>query len=327
MKRHGIFIAVLTAVFLLVSCGAPKWYSDFDSAKEAAKKQKKDIYLLFSGDDWAETSKPFKEKIVLTKDFSDEFGKKYVFANLDFSQTEYAKTNVPENASEDELKAAAEIKESYEKKELLARYYNVRKWPCAYLVSKDGYVLASVDFEEKPECTFEEYSAKMKDAGQEALKTKVLVEKVENSSGIEKAQAINELVENTSQEHCFLLKDLIQEFIVLDKQDSTGLLGAYEVRNAYNKSLEAFAEGKDPAEPFEQIAEKTSLSDLQRQEAMYMAAYVLVNLPDIDFERVQQCLEKAYSIKTEGGYSEEILKALETVRKFSAMKKSQENQK
>ena len=54
MKRHGIFIAVLTAVFLLVSCGAPKWYSDFDSAKEAAKKQKKDIYLLFSGDDWAE---------------------------------------------------------------------------------------------------------------------------------------------------------------------------------------------------------------------------------------------------------------------------------
>ena len=120
---------------------------------------------------------------------------------------------------------------------------------------------------------------------------------------------------------------MIQEFIVLDKQDSTGLLGAYEVRNAYNKSLEAFAEGKDPAEPFEQIAEKTSLSDLQRQEAMYMAAYVLVNLPDIDFERVQQCLEKAYSIKTEGGYSEEILKALETVRKFSAMKKSQENQK
>lgn len=205
---------------------------------------------------------------------------------------------------------------------MLARYYNVRKWPCAYLVSKDGYVLASVDFEEKPECTFEEYSAKMKDAGQEALKTKSLVEKVENSSGIEKAQAINELVENTSQEHCFLLKDLIQEFIVLDKQDSTGLLGAYEVRNAYNKSLEAFAEGKDPAEPFEQIAEKTSLSDLQRQEAMYMAAYVLVNLPDIDFERVQQCLEKAYSIKTEGGYSEEILKALETVRKFSAMKKA-----
>ena len=58
-----------------------------------------------------------------------------------------------------------------------------------------------------------------------------------------------------------------------------------------------------------------------------IAAYVLVNLPDIDFERVQQCLEKAYSIKTEGGYSEEILKALETVRKFSAMKKSQENQK
>lgn len=41
MKRHGIFIAVLTAAFLLVSCGAPKWYSDFDSAKEAAKSRRK----------------------------------------------------------------------------------------------------------------------------------------------------------------------------------------------------------------------------------------------------------------------------------------------
>lgn len=327
MKRNGIFIATFATVFLLASCGAPKWYSDFDSAKEAAKKQKKDIYLLFSGDDWAETSKLFKENIVLTKNFSKEFGKEYVFANLDFSQTEYAKTNVPENASEEELKSAAEIKKSYEKKELLARYYNVRKWPCAYLVSKDGYVLAYVDFDEKNESTFEEYSAKMKDAGQEALKTKELIEKVEKSSGIEKAQAINELVENTRQEHCFLLKDLIQEFIVLDSQDSTGLLGDYEIRNAYNKSLEAFAQGKDPAEPFEQIAEKSSLSDLQRQEAMYMAAYVLVNLPDIDFERVQQCLEKAYSIKTEGGYSEEILKALETVRKFSAIKENQESKK
>lgn len=327
MKRNGIFIATFATVFLLASCGAPKWYSDFDSAKEAAKKQKKDIYLLFSGDDWAETSKPFKENIVLTKNFSKEFGKEYVFANLDFSQTEYAKTNVPENASEEELKSAAKIKKSYEKKELLARYYNVRKWPCAYLVSKDGYVLAYVDFDEKNESTFEEYSAKMKDAGQEALKTKELIEKVEKSSGIEKAQAINELVENTRQEHCFLLKDLIQEFIVLDSQDSTGLLGDYEIRNAYNKSLEAFAQGKDPAEPFEQIAEKSSLSDLQRQEAMYMAAYVLVNLPDIDFERVQQCLEKAYSIKTEGGYSEEILKALETVRKFSAIKENQESKK
>ena len=274
MKKQVIFIAVFAVAFLLASCGAPKWYSDFDSAKEAAKKQKKDIYLLFSGDDWAETSKPFKENIVLTKDFSKEFGKEYVFANLDFSQTEYAKTNVPENASEEELKAAAEIKKSYEKKELLARYYNVRKWPCAYLVSKDGYVLAYVDFDEKNESTFEEYSAKMKDAGQEALKTKELIEKVEKSSGIEKAQAINELVENTRQEHCFLLKDLIQEFIVLDSQDSTGLLGAYEVRNAYNKSLEAFVQGKDPAEPFEQIAEKTSLSDLQRQEAMYRLMFL-----------------------------------------------------
>ena len=325
MKRHGIFIAVFAAAFFLASCGAPRWYSDFDSAKTAAKKQKKDIYLLFSGDDWAETSKPFKENIVLTKDFSNEFGRKYVFVNLDFSQAEYANTNVPENASEEEIKAAAEIKKSYEKKELLARYYNVRKWPCAYLVSKDGYVLAYVDFDEKPESTFEEYSAKMKDAEQKALKTKTLIEKVEKSSGVEKAQAINDLVENTNQEHCFLLKDLIEEFVVLDPQDSTGLLGTYEIRNAYNKSLEAFSQGKDPATPFEQIAEKTSLSDLQRQEAMYMAAYVLVNLPDIDFERVQQCLEKAYSIKTEGGYSEEILKALETVRKFSSIKESQEN--
>lgn len=96
MKRHGIFIAVLTAAFLLVSCGAPKWYSDFDSAKEAAKKQKKDIYLLFSGDDWAETSKPFKEKIVLTKDFSDEFGKNmflriWIFLKLNMQRQMFQK--------------------------------------------------------------------------------------------------------------------------------------------------------------------------------------------------------------------------------------------
>ncbi len=327
MKKCGLFAAVFAVAFLFASCGSAKWYSDLDDAKEAAKKQKKDIYLLFSGDDWTEASRPFKENIVLTKDFSKKYGKNYVFVNLDFSQSEYAKTTIPENASEEEMKAAVDIKKSYEKKEVLARYYNVREWPCAYLVSKDGYVLAYIEFDAKPESSFEEYSAKMDESAEEALKTKSLIEKAQSSSGIEKAQAINELVVNTHHDHRFLLKDLIQEFIQLDPQNSTGLLGDYEICNAYNKSLEAFSEGKDPAEPFVQVSQKDSLSDLQKQEAMYMAAYVLVNLPEIDFERVQQCLEKAYSIKSEGGYSEEILKALETVRRFSDMKKSQELQK
>ncbi|MGN0729436.1 thioredoxin family protein [Treponema sp.] len=325
-RRGGFLAAFAVPLILLASCGSPRWHTDFESAKQAAEKQNKDIYLLFSGDDWADTSRLFKENIVLTDEFKKSYGKKYVLVDLDFSQTEYAKTSLPENATKEEIEAAEKILNSYRKKESLARLYNVRKWPSAYIVSKEGYVLSFIDFAETESSTFEEYSVKMQEAEKSAAEIKAVVEQINSASGIDKAVAINQLVEKTAGEHGYLLKDLIQEFILLDPENKTGFLGKYEILNARNKALEAFSEGKDPAEPFDIAVQKDYLTDAERQEALYMAAYILVNVPEIDFDRVLLYLKRAYDINPDGDYSNEILTALDRVRRFSAVSKSQENQ-
>ncbi|MBQ3981892.1 MAG: thioredoxin family protein, partial [Treponema sp.] len=103
--KAAFFRSVFGALFVLsfFSCSnGKKWYTNFDEASAKAKKSGKNIFLLFSGDDWDNTSADFKTNVLQTEEFAKEIGKKYILLNLDFSQNEYEKTEVEENATEEE---------------------------------------------------------------------------------------------------------------------------------------------------------------------------------------------------------------------------------
>lgn len=317
---------LLTAVIstLFVSCGA-KWSTDYDGALKTAQKKNRDIFLVFTGDDWTDNSIPFKENILNKKEFLSKYSKDFVFLNIDFSQGEFAKTKVAEDASGAEKKAAERIAAEYKKKEALGRNYSVKVWPAVYLCSAEGYVLEQVIFDADKDitCTVEEYCAKVNEKKAKADELKVLVSAVRNSKGVEKAKAIDELVKASNPRFSDLYKKLIYEFPALDAGNETGRLGFYELAGAYYTSYEATTRNEDPAKPFLDVIEKGHLAPDQVQEAYYMAAYSLINGEKFDSALVTEYLEKAYTVNPAGPNAMKILQNLQQMKRFAELEKVQ----
>ena len=317
---------LLTAVIstLFVSCGA-KWTTDYDAAVKAAQKKNRDIFLVFTGDDWTDNSIPFKENILNKKEFLSRYSKDYVFLNIDFSQDEFAKTKVADDASDAEKKAAEKIAAEYRRKEVLGRNYSVKVWPAVYLCSAEGYVLEQVIFDADKDtaCTVEEYCEKVEAQRSKSAELKVLVEAVRSAKGVEKAKAIDELVKASNPRFSDLYRDLIFEFPVLDAENETGRLGFYELAGAYYISYDATTKNEDPAKPFLDVIETGHLVPDQVQEAYYMAAYSLINGEKFDSAKVTEYLEKAYTTNPAGPNAMKILQNLQQMKRFAELEKIQ----
>lgn len=314
---------ILTAIIstLFVSCGS-KWITDYETAVKTAQKKNREILLVFSGDDWTEDSIPFKENLLNTKEFINKYSSQYVLCNVDFSQTEYARRNVAEDASDKEKKEAEKIAAEYAAKEILCRYYNVKKWPAVFITTYEGYWLAEVPFDSGKDlsATLEEYSQKISEAASSCDELRDYVSKVRQTSGLEKAKAIDDLVVNSNPKYSDLYKNLIYEFPEYDPENVTGRLGFYELAAAYYRSYEALAEKKSPDVPFIEVTEKGHLSQDQIQEAWFMAAYTLVTQEQYDSDKVLEYLEKAYNANSEGPNAGKILQNLQQMKKFIEMK-------
>ena len=312
--RIPLLPLTLTLALVLTSCAKSKWYFDFDEAKDFARQRDKDIFLLFSSGGCEQ----FKQDVIFSEQFEKRFSRLLVFTNVDFS----SKQDAPQDGE-----AAQEQATLKAKNERLLRYYDVQRFPCAFVLSSEGYVLATVDSDKASEADVEKYSAKVDEARQRAAQLKVPLEKVRNFDGIEKAQAIDELFKATPGKYAYLLKDLVWELPQLDGKNETGLLGEYEIQGAYFSSLDAFEAGEDPAAPFVDASKKTALSRAQKQEALYMAAFALVNNvnnEDVDYERVLELLSAAYEMDSRGEFSESIFEVFQSMQNFAYKKQQQE---
>lgn len=314
MKKFITAFSVAAAL-LLASCGKQaEWYSDFETAKKAAKKSEKDIYLLVSGDDWADTSLPFKEKVV-----NDEFVKaskdKYILVNVDFSEKEFAKTELASDASDAEKKEAEKIKAEYDKKSKVVNLYPVTAWPQAYILSSDGYILLALNYDADIEDT-EDYLEYIEENKEKIETTRTLISDVKSSKGLDKVYAIEKLI-NEANTNSRIYRDLVKEVIKLDSNNETGLLGKYELSETYFVIYDMIAEKKEVTpQPFIDVVEKGHLSQEQIQEAYYDAAYLMANTGSRDYNLMEELLDKAYKADIEGENAKEILASLEHLRTF-----------
>lgn len=316
---------LLTAVIstLFVSCGA-KWTTDYSDALKTAQKKNKDIFFVFSGDDWTENSLPFKENILNKKEFLSRYSKDFVYLNVDFSQAEFARSKVAEDASESEKKIAEKIALEYKQKEILGRYYSVKVWPAVYICSAEGYVLSPVLFDSDKDltCTVDEYCTKIDEALVSANEIKELVKAVRGSAGVEKAKAIDALVKGSNPRFSDLYKNLIYEFPTLDPENTTERLGFYELAGAYYLSYEATTKKEDPSKAFIEVIDNGHLSPDQIQEAWYMAAYSLINGETFDSQLVTEYLQKAYDVNPAGPNAMKILTNLRQMKQFAALEQA-----
>ena len=60
------------------------WLTNFEEAKEIAKKKSKPLFLFFSGSDWCGWCIKMNKEILDTKEFNQSVGKDFVFVKVDF---------------------------------------------------------------------------------------------------------------------------------------------------------------------------------------------------------------------------------------------------
>ncbi|MBP5695560.1 MAG: thioredoxin family protein [Treponema sp.] len=314
-SKAAFFKTVFGVLFVLTffSCSnGKKWYTNFDEASAKAKKSGKNIFLLFSGDDWDNTSAGFKADVLQTDEFAKEIGKKYVLLNLDFSQDEYAKTEVEENATEEEKTAAQEIATRYQEKEKLVLEYHVQQYPAVFITTPEGYYIDSINYDASF-TDFPKFYEKFKDHQGLIDKANGFMQAIKKAKGKDKVLAIDAFYESTPVDYQPLLVPMFKEVPSLDEENETGLLGKYELAQAYIQSFEIANEGNvDGA-----VSVITSVADNpalhldkdQKQMAYYTGAYILSLSGSHDFNKVLDLLQKAYDASPNGIHAKDVQSA------------------
>lgn len=337
--KAAFFRSVFGALFVLsfFSCSnGKKWYTNFDEASAKAKKSGKNIFLLFSGDDWDNTSADFKTNVLQTEEFAKEIGKKYILLNLDFSQNEYEKTEVEENATEEEKNAAQEIAARYLEKEKLVLEYHVQQYPAIFITTPEGYYIDSINYDASF-TDFPNFHEKFNDHQGLIGKANGLTQAIKKAKGKDKALAIDAFYEATPTDYQPLLVPMFKEVLSLDEENETGLLGKYELAQAYIQSFDVANEGnvEGAVTVITSVADNPALhlDKDQKQMAYYTGAYILSLSGSHDFDKILDLLQKAYDaspngihakdVQTAKGYTENLVKIME---EYSSSENENENE-
>ncbi|MEZ5964236.1 MAG: thioredoxin family protein [Planctomycetota bacterium] len=141
MNKFSTVIVGLSTVLPLVAQDQPVeaaapakdvWFADFDKAVEAAKEQKKDLLVDFTGSDWCVWCKRLDAEVFSHAEFLDGVKDKLVLVALDFPNSEEAKAKVP----------------SPERNQQLQEKYGIQGFPTVLLMTPDGDVFGRTGYAE-----------------------------------------------------------------------------------------------------------------------------------------------------------------------------------
>ena len=265
--------------FLVTTATASKnWITDFEAAKTTAAKSRKNLMLLFSGDEWDNnTSKNLKESVFNTAAFIKKAGKRFVLVNLDIPLDE-------SGVSEEEL----------EQLYVLAATYAVERTPTLVLLDKEGSSYGKITDLDVMSST-EELFKSVDTIETNKKKIASLTKKIAVSKGIQKVKLIDEMFEATDLSGRESMIDYIREIPELDPSNKTGVLGKYLLYLAYY-DVASYLQNNQPEEAvncFFNLTKIESLTAEEKQQAYYMAAYLSAYTGHGSKELILDYLKKA----------------------------------
>jgi thioredoxin-related protein len=321
MKKLLTVIAL--AIFLVFSgCASskPTWLSNYDEAKQLAEKNNKRIFLLFSADETDEASSDLRKNIFDTKELNKAL-KEYVLVNLDFSESRYTAVDVAEDADEQTLADAEAARDLLLQDSDVAQKYSVQGLPTAYLLTKEGYVLATIDISLNEDgtptiTTAAQFIALIDEQKEQIDAIYALLSRIDSSAAADKATAINDLYEATEVQYRFLLADFFKQVPELDPDNTTGILGKFVLQTAYLNAMDYFAVGDlDSAiAEFLAVSENPVLSREEKQEVLFSAAYFMAQSGYGDLETVLTFLADAYDAAPESETAPVITSIIEGLK-------------
>ena len=223
-----------------------------------------------------------------------------------------------ETSTAKQREEAGRILAEYEEKEkLAARYALNNQYPCIYILSKEGYVLAVIPYSEalKSVADLENLIGIQQGA---ITQLSALIERVNMSTGAEKAKAIDALYEASPESYRLPLSDLTDSIASLDVQDTTGLRGKYGLISAWNKAMLEMQSGDtaNTVDNYLSRCEAARLAPEELQEAYYTAAYMLAVLGSSDYDRMYGLLQKSMDAAPESGHTGDITLMMNEIREM-----------
>ena len=309
--------ALILVVLMLSSCAKKDiWNTDLSKAMALAEKKGKNIFLVFSGEDWNEQSKALKANILNTKDFKRMIAPKYVPAVVELSQSEYAKTVTDENSTEEQKLEAERLTALYAEKERLLQQYYVEGFPSIYILSSEGYVLSTIPYTDAM-TSVKDLSAEL-ESHRELIETvSDAIALVKKSEGTEKVKALDSLYEKTGENYRVLLNPAISEIPSLDPADETGLVGKYELISGYAVAVEKIMKDNDvggAVNVLRNLCDSERITADQKQEALYTAAFMMARTGSQDFDTMTELLQMAFEYLPKSDMAHEILSTMDSIK-------------
>ncbi len=339
MKKADFLKTILVSVFVvmplfLTGCNRPDiskygWYSDLDVCLDAAKKENKNVFLLFTRDNSDQVSLGLKEKVFFTDEFKYLFSDQYKFCCLDFSIERLKMAAPAEDASSGEKKIAAVEAKRLDRDMKKLVIYGAQTTPLLLVLTSEGYVISCVSY--IPSKTPEEFADMMHMFDNDIISMTDEIKSLKNLRGVEKVQAIDRIYETTNNTYRYSLKDLILEVPKLDKKNQSGLVGKYILAAASTKSLDYYLDRHPEKAPDAYIAALNSnyLDTNQKQQCYYAAAYIIGSQdPSIEVsEKIMGYLQKAIDLDAESPLGQQCAHMLEKTKIIYERQKAFEEQK
>lgn len=313
MKKLTKILALFAvAAVLFAGCGKSKntaegYFEDVTVAKEAAQKNNQHILVAITmpGDD--ENSADFVDGVFKAADFKNEIGSKYNVVLMDFSQASYERTVVDAEADKKTQKASDDFANTMLENAKVASMLNAQQTPSLYLLTKDFYVLGQLDYTDSIK-TPADLTALIAESQSDIDSVCAMIEATKKGSALEKVAAIDALYEATDPVYQSFLKDMISEVIKLDKNNESGLLSKYLLAKADSEASDAYLTGdaEGASNAYAKICEEAYISPEHKQQAYYLAAYILSMSGSTDFNKVIDYLDKAIEANPDGENVESI---------------------
>jgi thioredoxin-related protein len=308
--RIAALIASFFALLIAASCSKPQTalINDFDQAQEVSNKSGKDLVIIFTGSDWNESSKTLLAS-VFTEDYIKKLSKKYVLCNIDILQDA--------NAADE-----AVLQKNY----TLASEYAVQAMPWFILQTPQGELYGSTAGAEES-LTQESVISLFESFADRRKQLVTLKKKITSAKGTEKASAIDAFLSAVESNRREQYEDLIRQVPDLDPENSapaadgtTGLRGKYMLQSAYLDAIGKYQNGAlvEAGNTFFAVLDTAPLTGAQKQEALYMGAYMHAMSGETEETTVIEWLEKAVEADPDGEGAVQIRATIDQIRANAA---------
>lgn len=309
MKRfYSVLLIVLMFFMVLPFVSCKKNYEvdsdglciEFEAGRKEAIKNKQNILLLVTmeGDDLF--SQKFLDDVVRTAEFS-EVKEKYSVIHFDFSGSSYEKTVYKADATKAENKVAEKYSDIMLYNTQVASLLDVSYTPSLYILTENGYYIADSLISEQ-QSSVKEFTKLV-----ESFKSKIdrfnnLFAATEEGTSLDRVAAIDAIFEATDVNHRVLLADLARQVPKLDKVNRTGLVSKYLLAAAESDAINYFRATQvgEAVKAYISVTKEKYLSPEHRQQAYYMAAYLLISSGTTDFPVILDYLKKSVEANPSG---------------------------